>query len=544
VQLIKRFPGPNTALFWLLTHHYRWFLAWIAVIAIMAGYDDPIYRSSSVVVMPPVLLSTSLLAMSGRGLLSQLPLKTRRIADLELLFVALTGITGTLLFWATLWSCSPSELWPTNHVALLLLSPTTLIAFRTAQALDKVFGTLFLCTALPFLVILSGFTSFEGSTIPMTWALVLAILTIFVARTLYHWSVGQVELDDSIPTRSVPAGNTPITAPVSTDPEPTHSPFSTRAAATRWFILRRLVSLAGNPGIWAMAFLFPLMPRFFHEQIGTSDYFFMDLLSVLGVTYLMTLWYLENLGAVRNLPVSLWTRTRHHGEILLLGLVALTGLGWLLLLANGDFGPNLLWVPWALWAGISLAPVIAIPIVGFFLVDPGYVDLEIMVPLFTLAYLLILLLTRDTIHKTIRLRDIVPLLIPFALSGLGLCLLPPSDFAVGYRWMLREFLGVTVTLACLRFAVGTGHLPKRVAWRTVIGIVVGLGIVASLSALDIVPKNPGGLYALFLELGIVAPIFLPVALMPFMIEWARTNDKYRDAAKWDEAARWNWERMR
>lgn len=223
---------------------------------------------------------------------------------------------------------------------------------------------------------------------------------------------------------------------------------------------------------------------------------------------------------------------------------ALTGLGSLLLPLNGDVGPNLLWVPWALWAGISLAPVMAVAIIGFFLPDPSYIDIAILLPLFTLAYLLILILTRDTINKTIGRRDLAQLIIPFALCGLGLCLLPQLDLAADYRWMIRELLGITITLTCLYHAAGTSRLPKPIARRTAVGIVAGLGIAVGLSALGFAPKDPGGLCTLFLGLGIVAPIFLPVALMPFMIEWARTNDRYRDSAKWAEAARWNWERMR
>ncbi len=545
MQLIKAFPGPNTALMWFLTHHYRWFLTCIAGTVLIAVYDNELYRAGGIVVLLPAGLSgTSILAMSRRGLQSQLPVKSQRIADLELLFLAISGVAGILLYGATLWIHSPTVLLPANYVTLLLLAPATLIAFRTAQALDKVFDTLIMFTMLSVVVIILGWSLCEDSKNRVTWTVLFSFVTILVARFLYQWSVRSIELDDSMPTPKASVGNPPTSGTTPTVSLPPRPPFHTRDGAQRWFILRRLLALTGNPGIWALVFSCLLMPRLSHKQIGTSDYFFMDLLSVLGVTYLAVLWYLENLGAVRHLPMNIWTRARQHCEILLLGLAALTALGWSFLLANGDVGPNLFWVPWAIWAGISLAPSIVAALVSFFLVAPGYLEFETLLAFVILAYLLTLILTNDTINGTLRLRALAPLLIPFALCGLGLCLLPRFDFAAEYRWMTREVLGVVITLACLRYAQTTSRLPQSAARWIASGLIVCLCISIGQFAVRGVPEDPKGLLTLFLGLGTVAPIFLPITLIPFMIEWAGYGNKYKDPAKMNDGQRWAWEMMR
>lgn len=562
--LIRQFPGPNAALLWLLARHAWRNAAWIGAGCMAIGFVHGAYPDSGDLLLDrdaryygPFLwfwIMAMTLSLRDSTLLSiwsptycPMPVAHRRLVRIDFLYYSLLPVVGCASYLAGFWIAARIALPPTDVTGALLALFIHTLSLPITAALRKAYGSL---SAFPMEVLLLalalriGREALSGSLAVSTPALFIGVLAAGCVsytslRLLGPRAARRDEARNDIDT-------TTAMAPGREEQYRPRAPFRSRNAAQRWLNLHRLERMIINPAYSVQLVVFFVVLLFMFELLDFQAAFAPPFMLWLGMVYLFFLGYVEGSGGISALPYTSWARMLEHCRVLGWGLWGISIAGAVFLAAwqlrNGGISWGMfLWLPWIAWASVAMFPLV-LPSLVVLLLLPGEIS-EGVIALISVAYLAALPVRAGLREGGDCRSELGPLIVPLGLLGVALgavhlLALPPPA-----HWIARDILGAAAVLAMLRYNVATHRMPAAAARRIAALLAVCTAAAVALVAIFGPPAAPPDAAVLFLGLGVVAPVFLPLAWIPLAIAWAGsgsgrpTRDFASDTARareWDE----------
>ena len=342
----------------------------------------------------------------------------------------------------------------------------------------------------------------------------------------------------------------PITAnrPNFTEWPREQEPFDTAWAACQWFFARRVAALTMQTVEWLVVVFSLLLLLVLRLGVNLPYTVTPYIAGAAGFVYFMNIRYLERTGAVHHLPVSVWTATLNHLRLITVCIAFLYAASFPvyafeLVSINGSGGVSPMdafWLLWVIWAGLSLAPLL---VVGCTFLMLGETHFPPQIQLLAIVALVGTVVGRDVIEGTRSPRNVALTLLPVVVCTVGLWVVNASSPDSAAMWTAREILGGAIVLTLLRYNAATHRTPQTTAFR--IGALLVFCLVAAVTAVSQFgpPSTPNNAVDLFLSLGVVAPLFLPILWIPHGVEFARAQGR-RAPEPAAENEREIWENLR
>jgi hypothetical protein len=246
--------------------------------------------------------------------------------------------------------------------------------------------------------------------------------------------------------------------------------------------------------------------------------------------------------------VSVWTATQNHLRLITVCIAFLYATSFPvyafeLVSINGPGGVTPMdpfWLLWVIWAGLSLAPLL---VVGCTFLMLGETHFPPQIQLLAIVVLVGMAVGRDVVEGTRSPRNVALTLLPVVVCTVGLWVVNSSNPDSAAMWTAREIMGGAIVLTLLRYNVATHRMPQTAAFR--IGALLVFCLVAAVAAVSQFgpPSTPNNVVDLFLGLGVVAPLFLPILWIPHGVEFARAQGR-RAPEPAAENEREIWENLR
>lgn len=555
MPMIKYFSSPRMALLWLLARQNAANLLALAIAwATMAFFltralhvDESQMNYRILGPISNVLLiftanyrsrenDRPVLLANWEGVHGHLPVFWPQIVRVDLHFIALSASLLSICFLFGSWIAFPAgllsgpgvlfvpALWfvlaarPVIGAVRIVTSMLAKIALATGSIITFAF------------VIYAVLSVFPDDGAPMPNLLPLTCLVaipavMLLARAILTWTGPRLwrRERESLPVAIKPNQLVFVESP------PEREPFETVRAAYQWFFTRRLADLATQTVEWLMVaccLLLVCLGLWLDHPNAITPY----IASSAGFVYLTNLRYLERIGAVHNLPVSLWSAAVNHFRL----ITVCAGLFYAvcypiyifeLVSINGPGGASpfdAIWLLWILWAGLSYAPLFLVECVSL-LLGEAYIPPQIR--LLLVVALAAMIVGRDLVEGISSARDVGLALVPVLASTVGLAIANAGIADSAASWTAREILGSVIFLSLLRYNAATHRIPPIAALRIVALLVLCVGTAATVFSLFGPPATPNIIVDIFSGLGLVAPIFLPLLWVPHAIEWTRSRGR-------------------
>lgn len=589
MPMIKFFSTPNQALLWLQVRRHMPMLALLGITSLVFGYldgailinpslEDKLHRFMSLALNFVVIGSLSYRESESRrtsllccwkGVHTPLPVYWPRLVRVDFQFAAISMLLVSLCTLLGLWFAipfglpSPSGLFVSVVFCSIL---ATRLMFDALLSILSRHAKIFLAIGLVLAFILSYMYLLTLTTedepirsvgVPGVFFSLLALVAMLLCcRAVLQWTGPRLWRPDSEMPPEVADERRPLFVELPLEQDPFEEP----QKAYQWFLARRSALLATQSFAWCFIVLSLVLLLLIRTRVNVPFAVTPCITGAAGLVYTVNLRFFEGLGAVRCLPLSLWSATLNHlrhvsfALALLFAVCSPLYIIELNMIGGTDAARpvDALWQFWSTWTGLSFSPLL-LPVgvlvvlrhaLGFASLDAGLNGLQSWTMIIGIVALAGLILWRDIQEKAGNAVDRWLVIIPLALIATGLLYLETAVVSPNTLWILREILGASVVVTILRYNAVTHRTPVLVALRIgalVVACVVG--VVALLLQFG-APTPPDGVAGLFLGLGVVAPIFLPLLWIPHAIEWARQSGTKHPPEPTGNLQRELWEDLR
>ncbi|MBX3176119.1 MAG: hypothetical protein KF886_02040 [Candidatus Hydrogenedentes bacterium] len=540
--LIKQFPGPNAALLWYF-FRCSWTVfangAFLLFLALFITYFSEELEYVSYFLIPSVAImafaAASILTGASYPFGWRTPVRTAALVHTELLIVLFIVLWMLALFGLSSLFIDPIPV--TFYIGSV---PAALFVYGIARTsnIDHRVGLarLFSVAGIVALLILV----FTSSPVPtpgtlIFWRPLWLAFAVTAALAVMYWAVrrhaqhtrhgfarrmlspaqgGAAARRHSLPQR-VPAQR---------------PPFMSQNAAQEWREWRELANRFRSLGelSFSTAYL-AFLPLFLRLEPLSSQTLFADYF--LGVTLYIGLHLSGWQPPVTTPPVPLtdWNYSvvllRVLGIVIAVGAVALW-LPRLLLLFDPEARALAILAPqmmlaaaWVGWISVALGQglVFGLIAIGVLHSTHGNVYDSLLAPFGLTGLLLPILLQAKPIARASRAALPVALA-GIAFAGAGMFVLPTLDIPPPYPILLREILGAALVLGLLYPLIVMKVIPARMA-RAICALLAAGVLAIALVTSTIGPISaPGpGILSTYMEFGILAPLLLPVVMMPHFL---------------------------
>lgn len=575
MPMIKQFSGPNTALLWSYWRLGPWWVLLTVPVLCIAGPEIPAGALLYLAWMLLLAATAGWLDISHRAqpLNLWIPIAPLRVVLVESLVAAVWSSIVALGLWAGL-TLSTTALAVSPLFLLLNALLAGLMAvslFRCVDAMGNIFGlVVFLFMALAMFLVVRAQTDYVGWLSVTLWTFCTGAgvlgLHVYLLRldrsgpAPREWSAPNVSIDHAnlsnhATRQSSPAyaeiaesSRVPLSSPpsLSWDGSPVVTePFTSAITAQAWYDARLLlgsvpqqvmtsVMAFGMLGLYAiiMQDSDPGNPRPLYFASFFGFYLTVQIQAALAQPGLLS----------NRLPLSVWNQSRScfllHGTLLAVVCVLLWGIAVAGITSTGGmvFEPeggiaaptSAYWLLaatlWSGWVGLVLGATYylsaMISDIFFSLREP---QTEVSVLLETILLSAFVLAINRTTNRRVGASTLA-CLAAAALVVAGHAAMARYPLTPQLHWFCREALGTALVLAMLHHYTRAGVLPGKVSRLLTRSLLAGAFSTCIYVFLFGTPLEPvRGILPIYLALGVVPPMFLPLMVIPHLVCWNRNH---------------------